>query len=358
MTRRSACTAEALAGSIECSKVLFMVGGTMSHLLSCKLRKRELYNFQIWNGGEDGLFIRRDDSQDTEEDFPDIKFVGQFLSTDDLSAHITAFGELPQLDSRIFRLVLAINDVPGIMTKFSCMGHRERRDTSGYLMFTAQNHKDLREFGRWLTLIQLPSVYQPWDDNYPEGIAPDADPELPMEIDLEYVLNGTNDQGDELRMSLRFSRPNRALPPSEAAYNWLAAQIRGQLAAHGCTCPPQRASRFSGEHRVRESRPTRRGALRYKPAKEFPRIPSALAQSAWTSRSLLAVSSVVRRAEGRLAYRLAVSVSGSKPSDDVCRDVLQDFGMQGAEERTVRGAEHARHFELSLDAKAFRLTAS
>jgi hypothetical protein len=83
-----------------------------------------------------------------------------------------------------------------------------------------------------------------------------------------------------------------------------------------------------------------------------------LAQSAWTSRSLVVTSSVVTRAQGRLAYRLAISTSGDRPPDDVCHSVLQDFGMQGAAERKVRGTELARHFELSWDAKAIQLAAS
>lgn len=322
---------------------------TVSHSPSCKLRKTELFNYQIWNDEEDGLFIFRNDSRIADE-APGSTFVGQFLSTDELSACLKAFGTLPEIDKKILPLVLAINDIPGVGTKYSCMGHSEKGDREGYIMFTVRNIKILRNLGRWLTQIETPSLYEPWDDDYPDGSPPGTDPILPMHMALEYVLNGSNDRGDELTMTFRFTKPNRVLPPSGAAYNWLADQIRARLAAHGCTCERHRLPLFAGEYLLREKCPTSRAILRFKRAKDIARMPSALAHSAWTSKTLLVQSSIVRLAKGRLFYRLNIADSERSPEDAVCRDVLEVFQMQGATESRIQKAGPVRHFERSLDA--------
>lgn len=192
------------------------------HSPRCRLFKRKRHNFQVWaTDGEQ--FIDRADEDDTEEFMPGCRFVRQFKAADYLRAEQIAFGTLPPLDADIAELVLAVNDVPGIMTEHSCRGHREEDAEDGYILFYADGAHALNRFLRILSTV----LYDEEDELNPH-----------LELSMRCCLPRLAASDGELRMTMRMTAAQEPGPPSGAAYAWLAREIRKQLAVQGYACDP------------------------------------------------------------------------------------------------------------------------
>ncbi|MFO0575380.1 MAG: hypothetical protein U1A78_15415 [Polyangia bacterium] len=202
------------------------------HAPNCRLRKRTQYNFHV-REVDGNKAVRIEDEDDTddywlefddveEKDFPLSRFIRQLKASDMLSAELMAFGVLPPLDADIAELVFAVNDVPGIMTEFSCRGHQEEEDTTGYILFYASNMKALRRF-----TDMLGGILRDKNGNRNPYIR----------ITTEYCLPQSTYYDKQLQMVMRMSAPGENAPPATSAYTWLAQQIREQLARRGLVCP-------------------------------------------------------------------------------------------------------------------------
>lgn len=190
------------------------------HTRQCRLFKRKKHNFQVWCLDGDH-FIDRADEDDTEEYMPGCKFVRQFKATDYFQAEQIAFGVLPPLDAGIAELVFTVNDVPGLMTEHSCMGHLDEGDEDGYVLFYADDVFSLHRFGRILNRILN-------DDEL-------ETPPL-LQVSVEYCVPQMTCREQELRMMIRMRGPEEHGIPSPDAYRWLAREIRKQLALQGFGC--------------------------------------------------------------------------------------------------------------------------
>ena len=218
----------------------------ITHTRQCKLFKRKKHNFQVWClDGEP--FIDRADKDDTEEYTPECKFVRQFKATDYLRAEQIAFGVLPPLDAGIAELVFAVNDVPGLMTEHSCMGHLDRGNQDGYVLFYADDSFSLHRFGRILSCILHD------DEEEPET-------EPPLQARIEYCMSQLTCSEAELRMVMRMTGPEESSIPSADAYRWLAREIRRQLAILGFRCEAGCTSQEAPVLEKRSSGPQRADA--------------------------------------------------------------------------------------------------
>lgn len=203
------------------------------HAPDCRLFKRTQYNFHV-REIDGNKFVSIEDEDDTddywlefdhvgEEDYPLSQFIRQFKASDMLSAELMAFGVLPPLDADIAELVFAVNDVPGIMTEFSCRGHEAEEDTEGYILFYASSTNALRRFTDMLGGI----LHDKNGNRNPY-----------IRITVEYCVPQSTHYNKQLQMVMTMSAPGENALPTTSAYTWLAQQIREQLARRGFVCPP------------------------------------------------------------------------------------------------------------------------